>query len=90
MTSPQVTRLLPADLILEIIHDVSHAAGVAGLVGGQALDIEAEGHIVDLATVEYIHVRKTGALILVSARMGAKVAGAKPSDLRRISRFSSS
>lgn len=87
MTSPQATRSLSAELILEIIHHVSHAAGMAGLVGGQALDIEAEGQGADLATVEYIHVRKTGALLLASARVGAKLAGAKPSDLRRISQF---
>jgi geranylgeranyl diphosphate synthase type II len=87
MTSPQATRSLPAELVLEIVHDVSHAAGMAGLVGGQALDIEAEGQGVDLATVEYIHVRKTGALLLASACVGAKLARAKPSDLRRISRF---
>jgi geranylgeranyl diphosphate synthase type II len=87
MSSPQVVRSLPARRILELIREISHASGVAGLVGGQALDLEAESKEADLATVEYIHVRKTGALILAAVRVGALVAGAKPAPLRRISRF---
>ena len=40
-----------------------------------------------MATVEMIHVRKTGALILASARIGALVAGATGEDLIRISHY---
>ena len=87
MSGPQVVRSLAPGLVLELIQEVAHAAGVAGLVGGQSADLEAEGKEVDLATVEYIHVRKTGALILTAVRVGARVAGAKPADLRRISRY---
>jgi geranylgeranyl diphosphate synthase type II len=87
MSKPDAVRSLPADLVLNLISEVSHAAGFAGLVGGQAFDLETEGKDVDLATVEYIHVRKTGALILVSLRIGAQLARANPDDLRRISRF---
>jgi geranylgeranyl diphosphate synthase type II len=87
LSSPEVRRSVGADLVLSLIHELSHAAGVAGLVGGQAFDLEAEGKEVDLAMVEYIHVRKTGALILASVRMGAQVAQAAPDQLRRISRF---
>lgn len=87
MSSPQVVRSLPARRIVELIREISHASGVAGLVGGQALDLEAENKEADLATVEYIHVRKTGALILAAVRVGALVAGAPPAALRRISRF---
>ncbi|MEX0805280.1 MAG: farnesyl diphosphate synthase [Candidatus Binatia bacterium] len=87
ISGPQVLRTLPAELVLRLIHELSHAAGIAGLVGGQAVDLEAENQEVDVATVEYIHVRKTGALILAAIRIGAQVAGAKPGDLRRISKF---
>ncbi|MPZ78296.1 MAG: polyprenyl synthetase family protein [Deltaproteobacteria bacterium] len=87
ISGPQVLRKLPAELVLQLIHELSHAAGIAGLVGGQAVDLEAENQDVDVATVEYIHVRKTGALILAAIRIGAQVAGAKPGDLRRISKF---
>src|SRR5207237_3122548 len=59
----------------------------AVLMRGQAFDIEAENKEVDLATVEYIHVRKTGALILTAIRVGARAAGAKGTELRRVSRY---
>ncbi len=87
MSTPQGGGSLRPELILDLIHEVGQAVGVAGLVGGQAIDLEAESKEVDLATVEFIHVRKTGALILASVRVGARVAGAKPADLRRISRY---
>jgi geranylgeranyl diphosphate synthase type II len=86
ISGPEVRRL-PAELVLRVIHELSHAAGVAGLVGGQAADLESENKDVDLATVEYIHVRKTGALILAALRAGAQIAGAKTADLRKLSKF---
>ena len=88
MSGPDVTRRVPAELVLRLIHELSHAVGVVGLVGGQALDLEAENDPdVDLATVEWIHVRKTGALILASIRAGARWPGGEPTDLGRITRY---
>jgi geranylgeranyl diphosphate synthase type II len=86
ISGPEVRRL-PAELVLRLVHELSHAAGVAGLVGGQAVDLESENKDVDLAIVEYIHVRKTGALILAALRIGAQIAGAKTGELRRLSKF---
>lgn len=87
MTTPTVLRALEPNLVARLIHEVSHAAGIAGLVGGQALDLQAEGREVDIATVEYMHVRKTGALILVAARVGAQIGGSTPRELRRVTRY---
>ena len=87
ISDTETMRAVSAELAVKIIRELSHAAGVMGLVGGQALDLEAEGQEVDLATVELIHVRKTGALILASARIGALVAGATGEDLIRISHY---
>lgn len=87
MTRPQVARLLEPKRVLEIVHEIARAAGIAGLVGGQVVDLEAEGRDVDVATVELIHVRKTGALMYAAAKAGALAAGVKPKDLRRISRY---
>ena len=87
LSAPTVARALSPELILELIQELSQAAGAAGLVGGQAFDLEAEDRGVDLATVEYIHVKKTGALILASVRLGARVGGAKAGELKRISRY---
>jgi geranylgeranyl diphosphate synthase, type II len=87
MSGPQIARSVPPGLVLNLIHEVGQAAGVSGLVGGQALDLEAEDKEVDPATVESIHVRKTGALILASIRVGARAAGATGANLRRVSRY---
>jgi len=87
MSAPSAVRAPSADLALDLIQEIAHAVGGAGLVGGQAADLEAEDQEADLATVEYIHVRKTGALIHAAVRVGARLAGAKPADLRRISRY---
>jgi geranylgeranyl diphosphate synthase type II len=87
LISGPATRSLDPDLVLELIHELGEAAGVNGLVGGQAADLEAEDLKFDRAMVESIHGRKTGALILASLKIGARVGGAKPSELKRISRY---
>jgi geranylgeranyl diphosphate synthase type II len=63
-------------LILRVINEVAYAAGISGMVGGQVVDVESEGRKVDPSTVQYIHTHKTGAMILVSVRVGAKIGGA--------------
>jgi geranylgeranyl diphosphate synthase type II len=87
LISGPATRSLDPELVLELIHELGGAAGVNGLVGGQATDLEAEDLTVDRAIVESMHGRKTGALILASLKIGARAGGAKPSDLKRISRY---
>ena len=52
------------------------AAGVGGMVGGQMADLEAERVPVDADGLEWIHCRKTGALLAASAELGAIHAGA--------------
>lgn len=69
------------------MREIAEAAGVRGMVGGQAADLEAEGSVPDLPTVEFIHVRKTGALILASVRAGAILGGARAAELRQLSRY---
>jgi len=59
-----------------IVREIARAAGVAGMVGGQQLDLEGEGRQRDLAGLQRIHRAKTGALIRVALRAGALAAGA--------------
>ncbi|MCX8073799.1 MAG: polyprenyl synthetase family protein [Candidatus Binatia bacterium] len=72
---------------LQVLTEVAMAAGPRGLVGGQAADIAAQDRQADLPLVEYIHVRKTGELIRVSVRAGAILGGARPGQLRQLSRY---
>ncbi|QTF09511.1 (2E,6E)-farnesyl diphosphate synthase [Brenneria izadpanahii] len=60
---------------LAMLSELAQASGVAGMCGGQALDLAAEGHQVDLAALEQIHRHKTGALIRAAVRLGALAAG---------------
>ena len=73
--------------VLDVIHEVADAAGLLGMVGGQVLDIESEGKEVDLPIVQYIHTHKTGALILVSVRAGAKFGGANKKTLEALTHY---
>jgi geranylgeranyl diphosphate synthase type II len=67
---------VPADRLLAVVGELSLAAGAPGLVGGQVVDLECEGKDVDLDTLEYIHLHKTGALLRACVVTGALVGGA--------------
>lgn len=64
-----------AEARITMISELAQASGVAGMCGGQALDLAAEGKSIDLAQLEQIHRHKTGALIRVAVRLGALAAG---------------
>ncbi len=74
-------------LILDVVHEIAQAAGISGMVGGQVADIESEGKEVDLPLLQYIHTHKTGAMILASIRVGARLGGASGETLRAFTRY---
>jgi geranylgeranyl diphosphate synthase type II len=74
--------------LLAVIHEIATCAGSYGMVGGQVVDMESEGRQdIDLATVQYIHTHKTGALIKASVVAGALLGGAAGQQLAAISRY---
>ena len=44
-------------------YNVSHLAGIAGMIGGQSIDIESEGKKISLEKLHELQNKKTGALI---------------------------
>ena len=56
--------------------ELFRAAGAGGMIGGQALDLEAEGRRLPAPELEDVHRRKTGALISAACVIGAMAAGA--------------
>ncbi len=64
-------------------------AGIYGMVGGQTVDIESEHKKVDLATVEFIHRNKTGALIEAAMGIGAILAGANEEEQAAVKQIAS-
>jgi geranylgeranyl diphosphate synthase type II len=71
----------------DIITEIARALGTNGMIGGQVVDIESEGKKVDRATVEYIHNKKTAALIRACVRIGALLADAPQETLDRLSSY---
>ena len=54
---------------------LAHRIGTVGMAGGQAIDLESVGKRIDLAALQDMHRRKTGALIEASVLLGAVAAG---------------
>ena len=69
------------------VAEIATAVGAAGMVGGQAADLAAEGGDASVELVESIHRRKTGALIIAAVRAGALLAGCEGPALRHLSRY---
>jgi geranylgeranyl pyrophosphate synthase len=59
----------PAENRLAMIETLASASGSCGMVGGQAIDLDAVGKQLDLLGLESMHIRKTGALIRASVRL---------------------
>jgi geranylgeranyl diphosphate synthase, type II len=87
LSDPRRNKAVPANRLIAIIKEISTASGVLGMVGGQVVDMESEGREIDFPTLEYIHTRKTGALIRASVRVGAIYAKASEKRLKALTRY---
>ena len=67
---------LPAERVQKAIAVLAQAAGPAGMVGGQVLDLEGEGRSLNAEEITIIESLKTGCMIEAAARLGAIAAGA--------------
>ncbi len=80
-----LSRECAASMVVEL----TRAAGAEGMVGGQLLDLAAEGLEIDGAALETIHRLKTGALLAASLRVGAIAGEADPALLDALTRYGS-
>ncbi|HEY6874450.1 MAG TPA: farnesyl diphosphate synthase [Geobacteraceae bacterium] len=88
MSNPAYADQVPPATLLAVINEIGLCAGSFGMVGGQVVDMESEGkHDIDLATVQYIHTHKTGALIKASVKAGAMLGGASGEVLAAMTRY---
>lgn len=76
----------PEDRLI-IINELSRASGTQGMIGGQVLDLEAQGRNPGLEELSEIHRLKTGCLITVSVRIGAIAAGARKDEIEALSEY---
>ena len=72
---------------LRAIAVLAEAAGTTGLIGGQVMDLESEGHRIEAPDLERLHRAKTGALLSACVRGGAVLAGARAEDLARLDAY---
>ncbi len=77
-------EIRPPERALEILTEVSTAAGTYGMIGGQVADLQSLGQDLDLPLLDHINVHKTGKLIRASAICGALSAGADAENRQRM------
>lgn len=79
---------LDAEIRLRMVSGLALAAGPAGMVGGQAIDLGSVGLKLDQTALEYMHRHKTGALIEASVQLGALASGcATDKDLQALNTY---
>lgn len=66
---------------LKAAHEIAMAAGAEGMIGGQVVDVISEGKTISKEELQYMHAKKTGALIKSSVLAGAILANAPKADL---------
>ncbi|WP_339640935.1 farnesyl diphosphate synthase [uncultured Porticoccus sp.] len=72
---------LPPQTTLRLLAMLTKAAGVDGMVYGQAIDMAAVNQTLTLPQLEHMHRHKTGAMITASVMMGGMTAGASERQL---------
>jgi geranylgeranyl diphosphate synthase type II len=83
---------LDAEIRVKIINNIAKAVGALGTVGGQEVDMASEDQkrsdsSDDLKLLEYIHTRKTGAMITAAVLSGGMVAKADGDQLSALERY---
>ena len=73
---------IPGERVAAAMTYLAHHAGIHGMVGGQALDIEHGQNILSLELLERVHALKTGALYAAGGAMGALCGGASEAQVR--------
>jgi len=76
-----------SDVKMKLVLELAKAAGAQGMVGGQVADMQAEGKLLTLEDLEYIHIHKTGKLLSYSVLAGAILANANNKQVELLTAF---
>ena len=76
-----------AEALLRVVDEISRAAGAEGMVGGQVLDLRAEGGHISMEELRRVHMGKTGALFHAALRSGAILADATEEQLAALTSY---
>lgn len=72
---------------LKAAYEIAFAAGAEGMIGGQIVDVISEGKVISKDELQYMHSKKTGALIKSSIVAGAILADAPECDLAALEEY---
>ena len=67
-----------------IARELARAIGTDGMIAGQSVDLLMTDRSIDFPTLEFIHSRKTGALFMASAALGAMAARARTAEVASV------
>ncbi len=73
--------------IIEIIRMLADASSSKGIIGGQVVDLESEGKVIEKDLLDYMHTRKTGHLITASVSLGATLGGAEKITIQCLKQY---
>ena len=77
----------PAHKILQAIRVFAHAAGPAGMVGGQYFDLQSEGGVPTRAAMELMHRSKTGVIFTAIVQMAALLADVSDETMKALTMY---
>ncbi len=78
---------MPVEKRVAVIREIAQAAGIAGMVGGQALDVLSAKSSSSVEILSEIHRRKTGALIMASVKTGAIISNAREEKIKALAEY---
>ncbi|MGD8191536.1 polyprenyl synthetase family protein [Brevibacillus ginsengisoli] len=82
-----VDPAVKSETVVKLISELSKRAGATGMVGGQMADIEGEGQALTLEELEFIHLHKTGDLLVAALRGAGYIAEVGDDQLDALTRF---
>jgi len=83
------STILPS-IQVKVLQKVAQAVGAEGTVGGQEVDMECEECDGDIKKLEYIHTRKTGAMITAAVEAGGIIGGGDEQALKSLTKYGNS
>lgn len=78
---------LPATVRIALVRQLAKAAGGAGMVAGQVLDMDSTGQVIDRETLATLQAQKTGALLAAAVVMGGTMAEVREGDAAALRTF---
>ncbi len=76
-----------AAVVVQMITELARAAGIDGMVSGQAADMAGEQGLTSIAQLSAIHRGKTGALIAAALKIGGLLGGANALQVQALETF---